>query len=137
MNDPKSTGWDRYHFSKLFVNLWAQELHGRYDKKKVQIASATPGYVKETGLFAGASGNPLTVLLEWLCGRTPEEGTRTYIHALEAEKFGGKYFADGRANRPFWYCESEEGARLQKELFVETVGIVKGVVPDVPTEGLE
>ncbi|KAK0491297.1 hypothetical protein IW261DRAFT_1436892 [Armillaria novae-zelandiae] len=122
---------NRYSQSKLFVDMFVQQLAKRVDHTQVivncmcpgvvmtNLARESPWYLKPfLGVFFAVKG-----------GRTPEVGARLVIKALAASpQSHGKFMANDRLTQvPF--METEDGFQITAKLWKETLEVAEGMIP--------
>jgi NAD(P)-dependent dehydrogenase (short-subunit alcohol dehydrogenase family) len=98
LNVPGSYGGlERYSLSKLFVQLWVQQLASQIPSEHVVVNSVCPGWTQSSidrGLPFGL--RQLVGGIRRVTGRTTEEGASLYVHALLAPLVGnGAFYSDG------------------------------------------
>jgi NAD(P)-dependent dehydrogenase (short-subunit alcohol dehydrogenase family) len=87
------TCYKRYRLSKLFSMIWTHELASSWDStaRKVEIASFTPG-ASRTQICRDLGAGPIVrVMMNFFC-QPAEAGAWTYVRALTAKEYHGRYF---------------------------------------------
>ena len=124
LSDEKSADMNgRYFLSKLLVQLCAQELASRTPKSggvpSVIINCPSPGWCK-TPLFRQDDGGAVGRNMLRLIGRTGEVGARTLVSAITAgPETHGKYLSESQVKNASVWVRSDEGKRVQKEIWSE------------------
>ncbi|KAI9652362.1 MAG: hypothetical protein M1831_006840 [Alyxoria varia] len=139
VGDPEGkTDWtQRYNLSKLLVAMCVQELAERVQKQEnergepfVVVNDVHPGYCR-TGLFRDADSVMQGIGLK-VIGRSSEEGSRSLVHGLLAGREShGKYMGEGRVKSASPFLETEDGKRVQREVWEEVMGKLEPVRPGI------
>ncbi|KAF9878825.1 hypothetical protein CkaCkLH20_03725 [Colletotrichum karsti] len=128
---------DRYNISKLILLQLARELANKVTE------SNKPGNVIVSVLNPGVSDTEISRHVTWLhgkilkmvfaiIGRTPEEASRTLVLAAEgAQETHGQYLDDGKVGKPSEFVLSQEGARVQQQLWYELLEKLDEVSPGI------
>lgn len=98
-NDPNaSTCYQRYRLSKLLSMIWTHQLASSIGSatRGVEIASFTPG-ASQTQICRDLGTGPIVRIVMSLFCQSAEEGAWTYVRALIAEEYHGRYFFRERA----------------------------------------
>jgi retinol dehydrogenase-12 len=67
-----------------------------------------------------------------MVGRSADSGGRTLVQAAVAgEETHGKYLSECRVKPEGSWVRSDEGARVEKRLWIELVDILEGIRPGV------
>lgn len=93
-NDPNAlTCYQHYRLSKLLSMIWTHELASTIDStaRGVEIASFTPGASQTQICRDLGTGHIVRIVMNLFCP-SAEEGTWTFIRALIAEDYHGRYF---------------------------------------------
>ncbi|KAH8424912.1 uncharacterized protein LDX57_002658 [Aspergillus melleus] len=96
-NDPNSfTCYQRYRLSKLLSMIWTHELASSIDSSvhRVEIASFTPG-ASQTQICRDLGTGPILRTVMSLFCQSAEAGAWTYVRALIADEYHGRYFFRG------------------------------------------
>ncbi|SJL02293.1 uncharacterized protein ARMOST_05619 [Armillaria ostoyae] len=130
-NNKNYDGSNRYSQSKLFVDMFVQQLAKRVDHTQVivncmcpgvvmtSLARESPWYLKHfLGIFFSVKG-----------GRTPEVGARLVIKALAASpQSHGKFMANDRLTQvPL--METEDGLQIEAKLWREILEVAEDSIP--------
>ncbi|KAJ7285116.1 hypothetical protein C8J57DRAFT_709859 [Mycena rebaudengoi] len=131
MNDPKRyRGIYRYSDSKIFVSLWVRELAKHTDASIVTVNNMCPGMVS-TNLDARQVWwlKYIVLAVRAVAARSRDVGARTLIYAVSAGKeTHGEMMTDYNVwQTPFWV--TEEGKKLQKRLWEETLTAAELLFP--------
>ncbi|KAI9166383.1 Short chain dehydrogenase atnD [Paramyrothecium foliicola] len=131
--------FNRYADTKMMAFLMAREIAKRMvkDTKEpdVVLNIVEPGYC-QTELFRDTSWgsffkNFMNFMLRWI-GRTPEMGSRTYLHAAAAGREShGIYLEDCKLSTPHKFVDSEKGEVLQQRVFRELIQILESIEPGI------
>ncbi|KZO93403.1 NAD(P)-binding protein [Calocera viscosa TUFC12733] len=122
LND-KSTfiGFDRYGLSKLLIIFFLRELCTKVSSDKVIINDVCPGMIKtELNRKAPWWATPLIWALQTAAGNPIEKGAACYVDAV--------------ANVGKEIVTNQEGEKLQKRIWKETMGVLEKVVPDIGSD---
>lgn len=122
----------RYFSSKLIVMLCVRELALRNSESKasVIINCPSPGWCK-TALFRQDDGGFMARTMLRLIGRTAEVGGRTLTSAIAAgPETHGQYVSECRVKPASVFVQSEDGRRVQREIWEELVNIIRGIAPE-------
>ncbi|KAH8652436.1 short-chain dehydrogenase [Xylariales sp. PMI_506] len=128
----------RYDDSKLLEVLFARELaRGMTESQKTPVILNTvnPALCRST-LFRDVPWPlswviPISLLL---IGRTSEVGSRNLLAAAGAgPESHGKYISDCKIFTESRFVRSEEGAKVQKRVYDELLGILERVEPGIST----
>ncbi|KAI5795001.1 hypothetical protein EDC01DRAFT_629759 [Geopyxis carbonaria] len=92
--------YQRYHLTKLALQLFAAELSARVAGATVAVGTMTPGFCV-TSFFSGGRGQWISGAINATMGRSAEEGSRTYVAAMTAPvaEVGGAYWTCGAPGR--------------------------------------
>ncbi|KAB2571055.1 Short chain dehydrogenase sol3 [Lasiodiplodia theobromae] len=143
-DEQKSDMMDRYNVSKLLEVFVVRELaaltgnsnNNNNNPYPVVISAPNPGFCTSElrreayeGSFAIRRGMRL---IEAMLERTTEEGARNFVHCAAAgTDYHGQYVSDGVPKEPAALVLSEEGGRLQKQVWAELRDILEGIEPGV------
>lgn len=143
-DEQKSDMMDRYNVSKLLEVFVVRELAALTTAANsnsntpypVVISTPNPGFCTSElrreayeGSFAIRRG---IRLIEAMLERTTEEGARNFVHCAAAgPDYHGQYVSDGVPKEPAALVLSEEGGRLQKQVWAELRDILEGIEPGV------
>lgn len=142
LDDPsKARMADRYHLSKLIALLATRRLAAELDRactvslgkpREVILNYPNPGWCK-TDLFSTLDAGVVLPWMLWLIGRTPEEGSRTLVHASVGVggESHGRYLDACRIKPEGSWARSEEASRAEGEMWKELVGILEAIQPGV------
>ncbi|EAT86631.1 hypothetical protein HBI56_129320 [Parastagonospora nodorum] len=135
LNDAKIT--DRYPLTKL-VQLYAlREWATRYPAEKTNvIMNMTAPGVCSTGLARDTNARTRALIgtIRFIFARTPEEGSRTTVHGVVADKDSHGKFLSGCQIKDWWvpaWAKSEQGLRIQKQLWEELTDTLETTSPGV------
>jgi len=98
-NDPNTlTCYTRYRLSKLLSMIWTHELASSIESaaRGVEVASFTPG-ASQTQICREIGNGPIVRIIMNLFCQSAEEGAWTYVRALIAKDYHGRYFFRERA----------------------------------------
>ena len=92
------TCYQRYRLSKLLSMIWTHKLASSIGSaaRGVEIASFTPG-ASQTQICRDLGTGPMVRMVMGLFCQPAEEGAWTYVRALIAEEYHGRYFFRERA----------------------------------------
>lgn len=127
---------DRYNTSKLLVILIARELAKSMDERgnnPIVLNTLNPGLCKSE-LFRHVRF-PISWIVSLgltLVGRTNEMGSRTLLAAAVAGKeTHGKYMDACEVGKESLFITSEEGVRVQTQLYGELMELLEKVEPGI------
>lgn len=127
LSDEKSADMNgRYFLSKLLVQLCVQEMAAQIPKTgqsggvpSVIINCPSPGWCK-TPLFRQDDGGAIGRNMLRLIGRTGEVGAHTLVSAIIAgPETHGQYLSESQVKNASVWVRSNEGQRVQKEIWTE------------------
>ncbi|KAH7324070.1 putative 3-oxoacyl-reductase [Rhexocercosporidium sp. MPI-PUGE-AT-0058] len=126
---------DRYSVTKLLNVFWALELASRVSGEEVAINLINPGSV-DTGLHR--DGNKIIQGFDRVVGRTREEGGLLLMDAavVKGPETHGKYLSEAKLVEVSAFVRSEEGRKVQKRLWDETVAVLRDHVPEATAREL-
>lgn len=146
-DEQKTDMMDRYNVSKLLevfvvrelaalTTALAQEGNNNNEPYPVVISTPNPGFCQSElrreayeGSFVIRRG---IRLMEAMLERTTEEGARNFVHcACAGTDYHGQYVSDGVPKEPATLVLSEEGGKLQKQVWAELKDILEGIEPGV------
>jgi NAD(P)-dependent dehydrogenase (short-subunit alcohol dehydrogenase family) len=126
----KANMLERYFVSKLLQVFIVREMASRTGPSyPVVINCLNPGFchselAREAGWYLYIMG--------LLLARSTEVGSRTILAAAEAgPETHGKYMSESLVIDPSEFVMSEEGARVQKQVWTELVAKLEAIVPGV------
>lgn len=129
----------RYQTSKLLevfvVRQLAQDMTAPSSKTKgsVILNTLNPGFCR-TALFRSNTW-PAYILIRvmsTLIGRSSEVGSRVLVYAAAAgPETHGKWLDTCEIREPSAYVRSEEGAKVQKRVYEELMGILERIEPGI------
>ncbi|OLN87234.1 hypothetical protein CCHL11_03561 [Colletotrichum chlorophyti] len=117
--------------------MCARELANRIEESTkpghVIVSTVNPGLVNtQIARNLGYWYGKFLSIVFMLVARTPEEGSRTIVLAAEGgEKTHGQYLNDGQVGVPSDFVTSEEGLRVQKQLWVELMLKLDAIYPGI------
>ncbi|KAH8800389.1 putative 3-oxoacyl-reductase [Xylogone sp. PMI_703] len=120
---------DRYCVTKLLNVFWVRQLALQVDSGELVINYVNPGSVN-TGLHR--DGGNLIQFFDRVIGRTSTEGGRLLMDAafVKGKDTHGLYLSEAKVVLCSAYVRSEDGEKMQKKLWSETMDILSRVVPD-------
>ncbi|KAF4538209.1 Short-chain dehydrogenase/reductase SDR [Lasiodiplodia theobromae] len=141
-SEEKSMMSDRYHVSKLLEIFLVRALASSLAAAPypVVITSSNPGFctssLRDEVREGSAVARWVIWLIERLVARTAEEGSRNFVIAASAgEDFHGQWVSDGKVQQVAPFVLSEEGEKVQSQVWEELCAILEEAVPGV-TKGL-
>ncbi|KAF9641621.1 Short-chain dehydrogenase/reductase SDR [Lasiodiplodia theobromae] len=128
-DEQKSDMMDRYNVSKLLEVFVVRELAALTRAPNPGFCTSELRREAYEGSFAIRRGMRL---IEAMLERTTEEGARNFVHCAAAgTDYHGQYVSDGVPKEPAALVLSEEGGRLQKQVWAELRDILEGIEPGV------
>ena len=127
---------DRYNLSKLLLLLCVRQLASKIDREERRSASVivnfvNPGWCK-TDLFRTNDGGIGGRVGLHLIGRTAEEGSRTIVYGIVANKdTHGKYLSECRIKPESTFVRSKASGEVEKRVWSELVEILEKIKPGV------
>ncbi|KAJ5689635.1 hypothetical protein N7462_004027 [Penicillium macrosclerotiorum] len=118
--------YQRYHISKLLLNLWVRDISSREEWNSISVATVSPGFSR-TALFRDFNNFRLARLLEKIVCRTSEQGASQYIFALwglEAGNGNGGFWSDGNLQNPSMIVRSQISWELQSTIYADVMEIL-------------
>ena len=134
LGDPaKYDKYNRYLDTKLLLLLYARQLAAEVPASECIISSVHPGFIS-TRLFRDASA------MDWisqfwpikrLVSRTLEQGAIGMVYAaiIQGEEGHGRYISESKIRNESSFVLSEEGKKMQEELWKETRDALQEVAP--------
>ncbi|KAK4112781.1 putative short-chain dehydrogenase [Canariomyces notabilis] len=128
---------ERYYVSKLIQLLvareFAKELSNSSKPGKVITNVVNPGFVATQIMRHGGPVFQVYLkLMKAALSRTAEEGGRTVVNGAEGgEETHGQYLNDCQVGSPSTFVLSEEGGKVQKQLWDELMAKLEKVHPGV------
>ena len=122
----------RYNTSKLLEVLFVRELVKHTSKLPV-ITTVNPGFC-ESDLGRDYSALEVAILnvLKFLLARTTEVGSRNLVAgACAGEASHGMYMSDCQNHVVAGWIETEEGAKVQKSVYEQTLAVLEKIEPGV------
>ncbi|KAE9379480.1 short-chain dehydrogenase/reductase SDR [Stipitochalara longipes BDJ] len=130
------TAMQRYYTSKLLNVLWTRELADRIDSKEVLINTVNPGFCY-SGLHRHEKTGVIRIVL-WLFGWTTEQGGHCLADALvEHDDSHGQYLSLQKTMNPSNFVTSNEGEVAQKQIWKETIALLKKEAPKADISSFE
>ncbi|KAF2997526.1 hypothetical protein E8E14_004036 [Neopestalotiopsis sp. 37M] len=134
----KARLWDRYNVSKLMETFIFRELSEKLSASSkpgsIITSILNPGVVVtdlNREVQQGVFGIPRRIFMR-VIGRTPEEGSRTLVHAAEgAPETNGQYLDDCRIGEFSTFVNSKEGSVVQKRLWSELAEKLETIQPGI------
>jgi retinol dehydrogenase-12 len=121
----------RYPLSKLFEVLFVRELVKHTEKVPI-ITTVNPGFCKSE---LGRDGAPFLALIKffrYLFARSTEVGSRTLLAgACAGEGSHGMYMSDCENQNVAPWIETEDGARVQKKVYEQTLAVLERIEPGI------
>ncbi|KAF6820594.1 short-chain dehydrogenase reductase family [Colletotrichum plurivorum] len=127
----------RYNVSKLMQLLLARELADKIssgDKPgNVVVSVANPGLAhSEVARNVGYIHGKVIRVVFWLVARTAEQASRTVVLAAEGgQETNGQYLDDGKVGSASALATSEEGLKIQKQLWEELLAKLEDISPGI------
>lgn len=104
----------------------------KHTEKVPVITLVNPGFCKSE---LGRDGAPFLAaikFLRYLLARSTEVGSRTLLAgACAGESSHGMYMSDCKNQNVAPWIETEEGARVQKKVYEQTLGILERIEPGI------
>ncbi|KAH8918116.1 hypothetical protein BT69DRAFT_1323060 [Atractiella rhizophila] len=126
---------ERYSVSKLLLQFAfryiAQAAEGR-TAVAVVVNTVQPGFCKSE-LLSREEGVPLVLrFIQWLIGRTTEEGAKTLVHAAQAGKeTHGRYLEHQTVYPEGGLAASDQGTQLAEKCWNEILAVLEELYPDL------
>ncbi len=121
--------YTRYLDTKLLLLLFARQLAAQTPSSTCTISSVHPGFIS-TRLFRDA--NAMNWISQFwpirrLISRTVEQGARVMVNAavVKGEESHGKYMSESKVREESSFVRSEEGKKMQEQIWTETVEALK------------
>ncbi|KAI5990193.1 short-chain dehydrogenase [Pisolithus albus] len=143
INDSKfCNSADRYNVSKLLQVMFVRELAARLPSPTTVVAcTVQPGFCR-SNLFRDLDGkwyarSLLSLMSALLSARTPEQGSRTLVHAAVGDDplaMHGRYLSSCQVTEEDDYIFTPEGKAFSGRLWTETIDTlskVDGRVPEI------
>ncbi|KAI8167145.1 hypothetical protein K4K49_008042 [Colletotrichum sp. SAR 10_70] len=128
---------ERYNISKVIQLQLARELAENVTKSEklgnIVVSVVNPGLsdTEVTRNLGWLQGKIVKVVLS-LVGRAPEEASRTLVLAAEGgTETHGQYLDDGKVGRPSKFITSDEGTKVQKQLWKELLEKLDAIAPGI------
>ncbi|KAF4833898.1 Short chain dehydrogenase atnD [Colletotrichum tropicale] len=128
---------ERYNISKVIQLQLARELAETLKKSEklgsIIVSVVNPGLsdTEVTRNLGWFEGKIVKVVLS-LVGRAPEEASRTLVLAAEGgPETHGQYLDDGKVGRPSEFITSDEGIKVQKQLWKELLEKLAAIAPSI------
>ena len=119
---------DRYPTSKTIGLLWTRELASRISSSEIVINAPTPGFCK-TDLMRNTQGIMQYVvrLSKAMIGRSAQEGASCILDAalIKGPETHGGYLSETKIKAESALVRSEEGHKLQKDLWAEITAVFR------------
>ncbi|KAJ3198666.1 hypothetical protein HDU82_001143 [Entophlyctis luteolus] len=133
LNDENGDFSQRYPISKLLQAFLAREVAARTDRNHVIVNYLNPGLCHSSLARENSGlGGLIFALLKAVMARTTEAGSRTLVHAIAAGKEShGEYLSDCEIDTPSNLVLSEEGASIQKRIWVEVSAALEKISPGI------
>lgn len=124
--------WYRYGVTKLLKILCIRELTIQTTTPPV-ITTVNPGFYW-SDFMRDSSGVALHLEngLRWILARSTEVGSRTLVAGACAGRAShGQYVADCRNQEPAGWISTEEGAKVQRRVYEQTVNVLEKIEPSI------
>ncbi|KAI0154070.1 putative short-chain dehydrogenase/reductase family protein [Pestalotiopsis sp. NC0098] len=130
--------WDRYNVSKLMETFVFREFSAKLSQSSkpgnIITSILNPGVVitdLNREVQRGILGIPRRIFMR-VIGRTPEEGSRTLVHAAEgAPQTCGQYLDDCRVGEYSTFVNSKAGSDVQRRLWDELMEKFETLQPGI------
>ncbi len=125
--------YTRYLDTKLLLLLFARQLAAETPSSSCIISSVHPGFIS-TRLFRDA-GAMNWIAQFWpikrLISRTVEQGASGMVNAaiVQGEESHGKYMSESKIRDESSFVRSEEGKKMQEQVWKETVEALQQIMP--------
>ncbi|KAL2836323.1 dehydrogenase [Aspergillus pseudoustus] len=138
LDEPSSfgAGMERYNTSKLLNILWVRELSNRVAGREndnghgsILINGVNPGLCASE--LHRSHTTPGVQVFNKVFAWTPRQGGSCLVDAAVVQMEQGGYVSEQVGKRPSPFVLSEQGGRVQKKLWEETMGILSEVVPGI------
>ncbi|KAF2180128.1 short-chain dehydrogenase/reductase SDR [Zopfia rhizophila CBS 207.26] len=127
---------NRYYTTKLLNVLWARELATKIKKEEVVLNTVNPGFCY-SGLHRHEKTGIIKIFL-WAFGWTTQQGAHCLTDALvEHEDSHGEYLSEQKVVPPSNFVLSDEGQKVQKKIWNETLDVFKKEVPKADIRSFE
>jgi retinol dehydrogenase 12 len=104
----------------------------KHTEKVPIITTVNPGFCKSELGRDGAPFLALVKLMRYLLARSTEVGSRTLLAgACAGEGSHGMYMSDCENRDVVPWIETEEGARVQKKVYQQTLAVLERVEPGI------
>jgi retinol dehydrogenase 12 len=132
-NAPADSGLlNRYSVTKLLELLLVREL-ARHISPPPVITAVNPGFCY-SDFMRDIKGftRYFVAAVQSILARSTEVGSRTLVAgACAGSANHGKYMADGANQEPARWISTEEGARLQRRVYEQTVDMLERIEPGI------
>ncbi|KAF2265022.1 putative 3-oxoacyl-reductase [Lojkania enalia] len=130
MDDQATFGkqMNRYYTTKLLNVLWTRELASKLIDRPVILNCVNPGFCY-SGLHRHEKTGIIKIFL-WLLAWTTQQGGYCLTNALiEHEDSHGQYLSEQKVVPPSRFVLSDEGKKVQKKIWDETIDLFKKEIP--------
>src|SRR5271170_888531 len=122
----------RYSVTKLLGILLVREL-AKHSPTPPVITAVNPGFCK-SDFLRNLKGPAVYIVagLKWIMARSTEVGSRTLVAGACAGKAShGKYMADSANQEPAGWISTEEGVKLQRRVYEQTLDVLEKIEPGI------
>ena len=127
--EQKYRGYKAYRRSKLYNLYFTYELTRNLEGTGVTVNAVTPGLVKTNlGIEGGGFSSFMKKLINFIAGKSPEEGARPIIYlatSSEVEGVTGKYFKNDEAVLSSNASYDKEAAQKLWDISAELTGLLE------------
>jgi NAD(P)-dependent dehydrogenase (short-subunit alcohol dehydrogenase family) len=124
------TKMQRYYTTKLLNVLWTRELATKVPSEEVIINTLNPGFCY-SGLHRHEHTGIIKIFL-WAFGWTSVQGGHCLADALVRHQDShGKYLSEQQETPPSSFVVSDEGEKVQKKIWDETLALLRKEAPGV------
>ncbi|KAH9884230.1 hypothetical protein F4778DRAFT_763467 [Xylariomycetidae sp. FL2044] len=133
-NPSTLTCYERYRLSKLLSMIWTHELASYIDPatRRVEIASFTPGASQTQICRDLGTGLVVRTVMSLFC-QPAEEGAWTYVRALVAREYHGRYFFRARVCKPTDCVTVEKHKSFRRDLIRQTITLLRSYI-SIPSD---
>jgi retinol dehydrogenase 12 len=124
--------FSRYNVTKLLGVLLVHEL-AKHSPTPPVITAVNPGFCWSDFLRdLKGSGLYFITGVRWIMARSTEVGSRTLVAgACAGSASHGKYMADSANQEPAQWISTEEGVKLQRRVYEQTLDLLEKLEPGI------